>query len=364
MRSSEENETEMKSEMTPRERVRTALMHREPDRLPLDFGGTFLSSAEKEMQARIADVLGLTGEPDRRFVEFDDRIQKHFGCDMRSIRPTGPGMRFGYSDVHDAPLKDATVDDLNDYPWPEAGDELIEGVEETARFLHEETDYFICSAQVGEGIFELGCILRGYEQFLVDLMIDREFFHAFARKVVDANIRLGDLYFGVVGPYVDMVLIGDDLATQNGPYMSPQVFRETIKPYFQEYIASVKRLCPNAFINHHCCGSSFRLMDDLADIGIDVINPVQTSAREMDPENLATKKDKLSFHGGGDLQYILPFGTTDEVEEFTKDLIRKLAPGGGFILAPGHSLPDDVKPENVVALLEAGRRWGGYPIVL
>ena len=84
----------------------------------------------------------------------------------------------------------------------------------------------------------------------------------------------------------------------------------------------------------------------------------------MEPERLAGKKDRLSFHGGGDLQHILPFGTTDEVETFTKDLIGKLAPGGGFILAPCHSLPDDVKPENVVAFLEAGRRWGNYPLSL
>jgi len=259
-------------------------------------------------------------------------------------------------------LRNASIQDLDRFPWPVGTEELVVGVQEKAKFLHEETEYFICSAHVGQGVFELGQALRGYEQFLVDLMLDLDWVHAFCRKVIDANISLGDVYFPVVGPYIDMVLLGDDLATQNGPYMSPEVFREVIKPYFAEYVASIRKHCPNAYIAHHCCGSSYRLLDDLADIGIQVINPTQTAAVEMEPARLAGKKDRLSFHGGGDLQYILPYGTTDEVERFTKELIGTLAPGGGFILAPCHTLPDDVKPENVVAFLEAGKRFGGYPI--
>ena len=347
--------------MDPRTRVKTALAHQEPDRVPVDIGGTFLSSAPPEMQARIADVLGLSGEPDPRFPRFDDRIQRHFGCEMRSITPAA-GRSWGYSDVHEAPLRHASIDDLEDYPWPEPTDAMVAGVREEARFLHDETDYFVCASHVGCGIFELGSYLRGYDQILMDMALDKEFVHAFNRKVLEANLRLGEVYFAELGEYADMVLLGDDLATQNGPYMSPDMFRELVKPYFAEYVAQMKSLCPNAAISHHCCGSSFRLLDDLADIGISVINPVQTKAAEMSPENLATKGDLLSFHGGVDLQHVLPHGTTDEVEEFVRHLLRELAPGGGHILAACHSLPDDVKPENVVAMLEAARRWGAYPL--
>lgn len=349
------------SGMTHRERVRMALARREPDRLPIDLGGTFLSTAPPELQQRIADVLGLTGEPDPRFRRFDDRIQRHFGCDLRSIRPAKSTF-WGFRDVHEAPLRNATREDLDRYPWPQPDDAQIAGVREEARFLHEDTDYFICSGQVGMGIFELGCALRGYDGILIDMAADKEFVHALNRKLVETNVRLTELYFAEVSDYVDMVLIGDDLAMQNGPYMSPDCFRELVKPYFAEHVAAIKRHCPNAIIAHHCCGSVFRLLDDLAEIGIDVINPVQTRASEMEPERLATKKDIIGFHGGVDLQHILPYGAADEVEEFVRDLIRHLAPGGGYILAACHSLPDDVKPENVVTMLEAALKWGRYPV--
>jgi uroporphyrinogen decarboxylase len=347
--------------MDPRTRVRKALNREEPDRVPVDIGGTFLSSAPVEMQVAIADVLGLSGEPDPRFPRFDDRIQRHFGCDLRSITPAA-GRDWGYREVHESPLRNATIDDLDRYPWPEPTDRMVEGSRDEARFLHEDTDYFICASQVGIGIFETGCYLRGYDKILYDMALDADFVRAFNEKVLQTNIRLGDVWFAEVGDYIDMVLIGDDLATQNGPYMSPEMFRDLVKPYFAEYVASIRRHCPNAFIAHHCCGSSYRLLDDLAEIGIQVINPVQTTAAEMSPSILATKKDKLSFHGGVDLQHVLPHASEEEVEAFVRDLLRDLAPGGGFILAACHTLPEDVKPQNVVAMLEAALKWGRYPI--
>lgn len=352
--------------MTSRERVQTALAHKEPDRLPFDLGGTFLSSAEPEMQRRIAEVLGLTGERDPRFRNFDDRIQRHFGCDLRSITPRKyPDWGIDWS-FHSFKLHDATIEDLESYPWPEPSDDLFEGLEEEARFLHEETDYFIVAGQIGQGIFELGCYLRGYDQILIDMVEEPDFVKRFNDHALETNKRLHREYFGRIGRYVDMVLIGDDLATQENLYMSPKAFRDLIKPWFREYIADIKRWCPQAKIAHHCCGSSIKLFEDLKEIGVDVINPVQTRAAGMAPENLAVKKRELglSFHGGVDLQYILPFGTVQETEEFVKDLIAKLGPGGGYILAACHSLPHDVKPENVVAMLEAAKKYGKYPLSL
>ncbi len=349
--------------MDARSRVRMALNHHEPDRVPLDFGGTFLTSATAEMQQRLADLLGFVGSPDPRFRHFDDRIQRHFGCDLRSITPTvWPRWGIDWTDLRKTPLATATIADLDAYPWPEPDDAMVAGLEEEARFLHRETRFFICSSQIGQGLFEIGCYLRGYERLLLDAGLDTGFIHAFNRKVLDINLRLGDLYFGVVGPYMDMVLVGDDLATQRGPYLSPEMFRELYKPYFAEYVAGIRRHCPQAFIAHHCCGSSRLLFDDLVDIGVQVINPVQTTANGMDAASLATWKPQLSFLGGVDLQHVLPFGSREEVDDFVQELIRNLAPGGGYILAPCHSLPNDVKPENVIAMLEAVQRHGTYPI--
>ena len=159
-----------------------------------------------------------------------------------------------------------------------------------------------------------------------------------------------------------MVLIGDDLATQIGPYMSLEMFRRLYKPYFAEYIASIRRHCPHAIIAHHCCGSSYRLLDDLAEIrcagdqsGPDIGHrhgPGETRDEEAAPPSWA----------GLTCNKILPFGSPQEVDDFVRNLIENLAPGGGYILAACHSLPDDVKPENVITMLESALRWGTYPI--
>ncbi len=343
--------------MSHRARVRTALNHQQPDRLPIDFGGTCLSSAKPEMQSAIVDLLGLQGEADPRFPRFDDRIQRYFDTDLRSITPK-EGRKWGFGRTTDAPMRNLAIDDLKTWPWPEPNDAMVEGLRDEAKFLHNETDYAICAGQIGQGIFELACWLRGYDQILLDMAIDDAFVHAFNQKVLETNIRLGDLYFGEIGEYVDLVIIGDDLAMQNSPFMSLEMFRKLVKPYFKEYIASIRKLCPYAFIIHHSCGSTITFLDDLAEIGVDIVNPVQTNAVGMEPEALATKKDKLCFHGGGDLQYILPHGTTEEVEEFAKHLITHLAKDGGYIFAPCHTLPADVKPENVITIFEACRKWG------
>lgn len=344
-------------EMNSRERVRAALGHRQPDRLPIDFGGTFLSSATEEMQARIADVLGLEGERDPRFRYFDNRIQEYFGCDLRQVGPRGR-RNWGFRRVEDAPMRDLSVDDLDDWPWPEPTDEMLEGLREEARFLHEQTPYAVCASQIGQGVFEIGCYLRGYDRILMDVMLDETFVRKFNDKVLETNLKLGDAYFAEIGPYVDMVLVGDDLAIQTGPYMSPDRFRELYKPYFAEYIAGIRRFCPDAFIAHHCCGASNLLLDDLIEIDVQVANPVQTTAAGMSPAELAAFKPRLAFHGGGDLQHVLPHGTADEVRALVADLVGNLAVGGGYVLAPCHTLPDDVKPENLVLFLEEGLRLG------
>ncbi|MFC1504281.1 uroporphyrinogen decarboxylase family protein [Spirochaetota bacterium] len=343
--------------MTNRERVKKALAHEETDRIPIDLGGIF-TSAPESTQKRLVDILGITGERDPYMTHFDDRIQKYFDCDIRAITPNNLPY-WGFTDFYEAPLRNASIEDLEHYPWPEGDDAMIKGLEEKARYI-AGSGYFMYSGQIADGIFEQGCYMRGYDQFLIDCAINKDFVHAFNRKVLDVSKKLVDHYFSVVGPYVDIVLHGDDLATQNAPYMSPESFRELFKPYFIEFVDAIKKHCPNGVIEHHCCGSSFRLLDDIKEIGFDVINPVQTTANEMSAENLVTKKDKLSFHGGVDLQHVLPYGTKEEIETFVKNLIDKLGKNGGYILGPCHTLPDDVSAESVIIMMEAAKKWGVY----
>lgn len=350
--------------MTPRQRVRKALNHEEPDRVPLDFGGTHLTSAEPEMQARIAEHMGLTGSPDPRFRNFDDRIQKRLDCDLRLVQPNRPP-QYGFTHVWESPLRNATLEDVQRYPhWPKFEPDMISGLADEARFLHEETDYAICAAQVSEGIFETGCYLRGYDQILLDMVLEPERAHAFFRKVLDVNLELSEPYLKVVGPYVDMVLFGDDLAMQDRPYMSPATFDSMIRPYFKTYVDCIRAYCPKAFIAHHCCGSAEQLFGRLLACGVQIHEPVQTTARNMEPEKLKHAKPGLGFLGGLDLQHVLPFGTREEVVSHVRRLMANLAPGGGWICAPCHTLPADVRPENIVLALETARQCGEYPIRL
>ncbi|MEK6795920.1 MAG: uroporphyrinogen decarboxylase family protein [Spirochaetota bacterium] len=342
--------------MTSRERTRCSLSHKEPDRLPVSFGALF-TGATSAMQGRIADVLGIRGERDPRFTQFDNRIQEYFGCDLR-LAP-GHWGRFR-KDENDFPLRTASLEDVYRYAWPKPHGNGLDRVVNETRFLHRETDYFIVAPTVAPGIFEAGCWLRGYDQWLMDIAADETFVRHFNDIYLSVITPLIDEYFGAVGKYIDLVIIGDDLATQSGPYISPEHFRALFKPYFKAYIEAVGRHCPRAFIGHHCCGSSFQLMDDLKDIGVDLINPVQTTAKDMHLENLVTRKKDFSFLGGVDLQHVLPYGTTEEVAEFVRSLIRTLAPGGGYVLGPCHTLPDDVRPENVITMLETAREAGGW----
>ncbi|MFW5829647.1 MAG: uroporphyrinogen decarboxylase family protein, partial [Planctomycetota bacterium] len=311
------------SAMSHRQRVRTALQHQQPDRLPIDFGGTFLSSATPVMQERLVALLGLQTERDERYRWFDNRIQEYFDTDLRQIRPHG-NANWGFGRLEESPMRDFEVEDLERWDWPVPRDDMFDGLREEARFLHDETDYAICASQIGQGIFEAGCYLRGYDQLLMDIMEEDEevgFVHAFNQRVLETNLRLGDAYFAEIGPYVDIVLVGDDLAMQTGPYMSPDTFRRMYKPYFAEYIANIRKHCPNAFIGHHCCGASRLLLDDLIEIGVQLANPLQTSATGMKPAGLAADfKPRLAFHGGGDLQHVLPWGTPEEVTALTEDL--------------------------------------------
>jgi len=348
--------------MNSRERVRISLSHQEPDRLPLDFGGTHLTSAAPEMQARIAQCLGLRGSPDPRCKHFDDRIQKHFQCDLRLIRPA-IRTDYGINDGSEAPLRNAGWDEISHYPWPRFIPARVAGLADEARFLHEETDYAVCAAQISEGIFETGCYLRGYDQILIDIMTDPDLAHAFFKKVLAINLELSEPYFKAVGSYVDMVLFGDDLAMQDRAYMAPAIFDAMIKPYFKEYVACIRAYCPRAFIAHHSCGSTVELFGRLNECGVQIHNPVQTSARNMEPEKLKAHKPGMAFLGGIDLQYILPFGSAEEVKAFVKRLIINLAPGGGYIFAPCHTLPPDCKPENLILALNTARELGVYPVV-
>jgi uroporphyrinogen decarboxylase len=158
-----------------------------------------------------------------------------------------------------------------------------------------------------------------------------------------------------VGPYIQMVMLYDDLSMQEGPFMSLELFRRYIKPQHEKVIKAI-RDNTDAVVCLHICGSAYAFIPDFIEMGIDVLNPVQIRAKDMEPEKLKTEfGDKISFHGGVDSQKVLPYGSPQDVEEEVKSLVKILGEDGGYLLASCHSIQPDVPPENIKALFAAER---------
>ncbi|HEX2922598.1 MAG TPA: uroporphyrinogen decarboxylase family protein, partial [Chloroflexota bacterium] len=166
------------------------------------------------------------------------------------------------------------------------------------------------------------------------------------------------------GDLIDIFFTGDDLGTQGGPQVSPETYRKVIKPRHGRFFKQIRDMCPHAQIALHTCGSVYLLLPDLIDIGVQVLNPIQVQAESMSP--LLLKKefgDKLSFWGAVDTQHVLPQGTTQEVEDEVRQRIHQLGQGGGYMVAAVHNIQPDVPLENVLAMYDAARKYGNYPLV-
>jgi len=157
-------------------------------------------------------------------------------------------------------------------------------------------------------------------------------------------------------------VVSEDLSFQNGPMVSPELYRKLLKPRLKRFFNAVKRHT-QAFVHLHCCGSVYKLMDEIIELGVDALNPVQVAAKDMDSSILGAEfGNRISFWGGVDTQQVLPKGSVEEVKAETKRRIHDLAPGGGYVLGAVHNIQYGVPVENIIALFEAGKEYGFYPI--
>jgi len=374
--------------LTPRERVRLALSHQEPDRVPIDLDGWacyFTEAAYRRLMAyfgrseqpavnewflvhpaseevlralhvdfRRVDLGAPDGFRSRRFP--DGSWSDEWGTRRRRIGHASgaPGGEAFYAEMTHLPLARATIEDLERYPWPDPADPgRYRGLGDSVRRLHEHTDFALVASAISSGPFEQAQYLRGTQQFLMDLLLDREFAVSLLDRIVDFQLRVLDRYLGIVGPYVQMVETSDDLGMQSGPLLSPELYREVIQPCHRRLNRLIRERS-DARIFLHSCGSIAALLDDLIAAGFDVINPVQPRARDMDRGQLKRRYGgRIVFHGGVDTQRVLPHGGPDEVRREVGECLRTLGAGGGYILAPAHNVQDDVPPENVLAMVEA-----------
>jgi uroporphyrinogen decarboxylase len=217
---------------------------------------------------------------------------------------------------------------------------------------------FATTHWVSGGFFESGCYTRGYEQFSMDLIRNQDIVRHLFDVWLEEKLARVEAVVRPLAPWVDLFCFGDDWGLQTGPFMSPRLFAELIAPYVAQYYAAVHAAAPESFIFHHSCGSVYRLLEDIIALGVNVLNPTQPSAAEMAPEGLKEKAaGRLCFHGGMDLQWLLPHGTPEEVAAEATRRMGVLGRGGGYICAPAHSLPEDVPVGNLVALCRARREW-------
>jgi uroporphyrinogen decarboxylase len=379
--------------MTSRERIVRALNHEEPDRVPIDIGGGSSTSIVIEGYERLKEHLGIRRETATlnrafRVAMLDEEILGILGSDCYPLGlhpprywsppPDEPdcftdiwGLRWRqviykgrsfYYELTNSPLADAGIGDLETYPWPDPLDPgYTDGLADEARQLFENTEY----ALIGDGGFksfwELGYLLRGYDRFLMDLAANPDFVEALLGRLFEINIAATEKYLHAVGPYIQAFRTADDMATQKGLLMSPEMYRRFIKPLYKKYYGVIRSMT-DAKIFYHSCGNVVDLLDDFIEIGLDIINPVQVSAM---PDTASLKKrfgDRLVFWGGIDTQHVLPGGTVQEVEREVRRRIQDLGPGGGFVLAAVHNIQPDVPPENIVAMAAAARKYGNYPL--
>jgi uroporphyrinogen decarboxylase len=197
----------------------------------------------------------------------------------------------------------------------------------------------------------------------MDLVAEPEFAEAFLDRLCESICTAQKLFLTEVGDLIDVHFAADDLAGQSGPLVSPELWRRLIKPRQARILATIKAHT-QAKIFYHSCGAVDAFIPDLIEIGVDILNPVQVSAAGMDTATLKKKYGRnLSFWGGGcDTQKVLPYGTPADVRAEVRHRIRDLAPGGGFVFNPVHNIQPLVPPENVVALFQAARDYGRYPI--
>lgn len=380
------------AQMTPRERVITALHHEEPDRVAFDCGGTGTTSLIVETYEKLKAYEGISTPTQVMYKAFrvarlDEEMMRRLGSDLRPVMikppknwappPSEPGTfvdEFGikwrqvtystgyYWELAGHPLANATISDLDAYPWPDVNDPgRYAGLYEEVRDLFHHTPYALVGDSGFKGFWEPAFMLRGLTQALMDLVQNPEFMHALLDKLFEVNAAITKRFLEITGPYLAAIRIVDDLATQISPIMSPATYRAVIKPYHKRFCELIREYT-DAIIVLHSCGNITLLVDDLIDAGVQALNPVQVSAIPDIGGLKAKYGDRLSFWGGVDSQHVLPHGTPEQVREEVRLRIHQLGQGGGYIAAAVHNIQPDVPPHNIIAMSEAVRELGVYPI--
>jgi uroporphyrinogen decarboxylase len=379
-----------------RERVIATLNHKEPDRIPLDLGGTIVSSITKNAYIVLKKYLGLeTSEVKildhvQQLPYIDEGLLQKLNVDIRMIsadynsdaepqyfeegdyccfydrwgaKLCMPRKNGHYFDWVKFPINDISIKTLNKYRWPELdSDMFISKLKEKAKYFYENTEYALAGTAIfGGGVFEQPARIMGMERFLTSIALNEKFANMAMEKITELYIENCERYLNEIGKYIQVFVYWNDIAGQTAPLISPDTYRRLIKPKDKRIIEMVKSRTDAKFF-YHCCGAAGEFIPDFIEIGVDILNPVQVSAAGMNTARLKKEfGNDISFWGGGcDTQYVLPFGTPDEVREEVKKRINDLAEGGGFIFSAIHNIQEEVPPENIMAMFETFEEFRNY----
>jgi uroporphyrinogen decarboxylase len=410
--------------MNSRERVRKAIRFEEPDRVPIDVGGSLVTGICIDEYVEIVKHLGLdlgppivyeqfgmlarVAEPVRRQLRSDvielENPSVAWGLENKDWKPwtTGVGnavlMPGGFNPVTDEKgylyIKDANGRALAYMPknglyferacvttlsnadakmspedWaksiPLLSDEHLRQLEENARQLHENTEYSIQGGFVLAGLGSNG-IFAGHtiSDWLCRLVTEPDYAFSILQATAQRAVETLRGYLQAVGKYVDTILMsGTDYGTQKGELFNPRIFKELYLPNMK-LVNDYVHAHSDAKTMYHSCGSNMNLIDFFIEAGVDILNPIQTTAVNMNPAELKRRfGGRIVFWGGGmETQTVLPYGTPEEVREQARERIGIFAPGGGFVFSQIHDIQYGVPPENVLAMVDAAFEFGEYPI--
>ena len=409
--------------LTSRERVRLALSHQEADRVPVDFGGSRVTGIGAIAYANLVQRLDRTepvwvydikqqlAAPSLAMVDLlgGDIVQLHrlgptTALPFLMIDRWKPGqltngtpglvpeafeearddagefaVRYQgeiaarrtleslYFDVCWAPLANAqTPAEIEAFQWPDPWSQREEEFirRQIGELYHGSDKALFAGLPLLVGsFFEISLVLFGFENFMMLLVSNQHLVEHWLDFKLAHDLKILEQFLAVAGPYIAAIQMCDDFGAQDSLQISPRLYRKVFKPRQRKWIEFVKaRTEAKIFI--HSDGAIAPILPDFIEIGIDVLNPLQTSAAGMDARRIKAEYGRdLCFWGGGvDTQTTLPFGSLDEVRQEVRERLEILGPGGGFVFAPIHNIQPDIPPEKILAIFETAAKYGKYPI--
>jgi uroporphyrinogen decarboxylase len=349
-----------RSQLSSRERVRLALEHRATDRTPISLicsGIHQPTLGELEQLLRQERGIGV-GEYLRRVLDVSAVFPSYIGpprapkTDHWGVRRKRVGFEGGaYDDeIEHHPLASATsIDDLRRHPWPTS--DWFDYAVLPDRIARIQADGERCIISGWGRIFEASWYMRGFEQTLMDLVLDPELLHFIFEKVTDFQVEYHEKILQAADGAIDLIFCADDIGTQKGPLMSPETWEKNIKPHHARLNETIHRYGVKSI--YHSDGAVMAAVPGLIDMGIDILQALQFDAEGMDPDVLKREYgEHLCFEGGISVQKTLPFGSEEEVRAETLERIRVLGRDGGYILGPSHAIQAGTPARNVLAMFE------------